>query len=63
MIVVAKQPYHVNDPVKRRPDITKAMKVLNWQPYVSRKKGLENVFNYFKSLSIEELNKKNNNFT
>jgi len=57
------KPLPVNDPVKRRPDITKAMKVLNWQPYVSRKKGLENVFNYFKSLSIEELNKKNNNFT
>ena len=43
-------------------DITKAIKILNWQPQVSRKKGLENAFNYFKSLSLEELNKKDNKF-
>jgi dTDP-glucose 4,6-dehydratase len=52
----------VNDPVKRKPDITKAMKILNWQPLVSRKKGLENAFNYFKSLTLEELNKKDSRF-
>ena len=52
----------INDPVKRKPDITKAMKILNWKPLVSRKKGLENAFNYFKSLSLEELNKKDNKF-
>ena len=51
-----------NDPVKRKPDITKAMKVLNWQPLVSRKKGLKNAFNYFKSLTLEELNKKDSRF-
>jgi hypothetical protein len=38
------------------------MKILNWQPFFSRKKGLENAFNYFKSLSLEELNKKINKF-
>ena len=52
----------VNDPVKRKPDIAKAMKILNWKPHVSRKKGLENAFNYFKSLTLEELNKKDNKF-
>ena len=52
----------VNDPIKRKPDITKAMKILNWQPLVSRKKGLENTFNFFKSLSLEELNKKDSKF-
>jgi dTDP-glucose 4,6-dehydratase len=52
----------VNDPVKRKPDITKAMKILNWQPLVSRKEGLENAFNYFKSLTLEELNKKDSKF-
>jgi dTDP-glucose 4,6-dehydratase len=56
------RPLPVNDPVKRKPDITKAMKILNWKPLVSRKKGLENAFNYFKSLSLEELNKKDNKF-
>ena len=52
----------VNDPIKRKPDITKAMKILNWQPNVSRKKGLENTFNYFKSLTFEELYKKDSKF-
>ena len=56
------KPLPVNDPVKRKPDITKAMKILNWQPLVSRKKGLENAFNYFKSLTLEELNKKDSRF-
>ena len=57
------KPLPVNDPLRRKPDITKAMKILNWQPKVSRKKGLENTFTYFKSLSLEELNKKVNKFT
>ena len=52
----------VNDPVMRKPDITKAMKILNWKPLISRKKGLEYAFNYFKSLSLEELNKEDNKF-
>ena len=56
------KPLPVNDPIKRKPDITKAMKILNWHPLVSRKKGLENTLNYFKSLSLEELNKKDNKF-
>ena len=56
------KPLPVNDPIKRKPDITKAMNVLNWKPKVSRKKGLENTFNYFRSLSLEELNKKEHKF-
>ena len=57
------KPLPVNDPVKRKPDITKAIKILNWKPKISRKKGLENTFNYFKNLSLKELNKKYNKFT
>ena len=56
------KPLPVNDPVKRKPDITKAMSILNWKPKVSRKKGLENTFNYFRNLSFEELNKKEHKF-
>jgi dTDP-glucose 4,6-dehydratase len=56
------KPLPINDPIKRKPDISKAVKILNWQPLISRKKGLENTFNYFKSLSLEELNRKNNKF-
>ena len=56
------KPLPVNDPVKRKPDISKANKILNWHPQVSRKKGLKNTFNYFKNLSLKELNKKQNKF-
>ena len=52
----------INDPIKRKPDITKAMDFLNWKPKVCRKKGLENTFNYFRRLSLEELNKKEHKF-
>lgn len=57
------KPLPVNDPAKRKPDINKAIKILNWRPQVSRKKGLESTFNYFKSLSYEELFEKHNKFT
>ena len=56
------KPLPINDPVKRKPDITKAMDILNWKPQFSRKKGLENTFNYFRSLSLDELNKKEHKF-
>ncbi|MFZ5573114.1 MAG: UDP-glucuronic acid decarboxylase family protein [Thermodesulfobacteriota bacterium] len=36
-----------NDPVKRRPDITKAMTVLNWRPVVSLEEGLKKTIAYF----------------
>jgi len=57
------KPLPVNDPIKRKPDITKAMNILNWEPKVSRKKGLEKTLNYFRSLTLEELNKKEHKFT
>lgn len=47
----------VDDPKQRQPDITKAKKVLGWQPKVSRKEGLKITYNYFKSLSPEEWSK------
>ena len=56
------KPLPINDPIKRKPDITKAINILNWKPKVSRKKGLEITFNYFRSLSLEELNKKEHKF-
>ena len=52
------KPLPVNDPIKRKPDITKAMNILNWKPKVCRKEGSEKTFNYFRSLSVEKLNNK-----
>ena len=45
----------VNDPLQRCPDITKAKKLLNWEPKTDRKTGILKTFDYFKSLSSEEL--------
>lgn len=46
----------VNDPKQRRPDITKAQKLLGWEPKVDRAEGLRRTYEYFKGLSNEELN-------
>ena len=44
------KPLPVNDPLKRKPDISKAMKILDWKPIVLRKEGFERTFKYFKSI-------------
>jgi len=38
-----------DDPKVRQPDITKAMKILHWQPTVNRKDGLKRTIEYFKT--------------
>ena len=45
----------VDDPKQRRPDITLAKKLLNWEPKITRQEGLKITYEYFKSLSKEEL--------
>ncbi|SHI30777.1 dTDP-glucose 4,6-dehydratase [Arenibacter nanhaiticus] len=47
-----------DDPLQREPDISLAKKILGWEPKVSRAEGLKKVYEYFKSLSPEELQKK-----
>ena len=37
-----------NDPMKRRPDITKAKEILGWEPKVDRAEGLRRTLEYFK---------------
>src|SRR5690606_5880292 len=44
-----------NDPKQRKPDISLAKKLLDWEPKVSRAEGLKLTYNYFKSLSKEDL--------
>ncbi|RRQ50014.1 SDR family oxidoreductase [Maribacter algicola] len=52
------KPLPKDDPTQRQPDITKAKQILGWEPKVSRSEGLKIVYDYFKSLSPEELQKK-----
>jgi dTDP-glucose 4,6-dehydratase len=51
------RPLPKDDPKQRRPDISKAKELLGWEPKVSREEGLKITYDYFKSLSHEELNK------
>ena len=46
-----------DDPKQRQPDITLAKKLLGWEPKVNRAEGLKITYEYFKSLSPEELRK------
>ncbi|WP_299223611.1 UDP-glucuronic acid decarboxylase family protein [uncultured Psychroserpens sp.] len=47
----------VNDPMQRKPDISLAKKLLQWEPKVQRTEGMEKTFSYFKGLSQDELYK------
>ena len=48
----------VDDPMQRQPDISLAKKLLNWEPKVSREEGMRKTYAYFKSLSQEDLFKR-----
>ncbi len=47
----------VDDPLQRQPDISLAKKLIDWTPKVSREVGMRKTFDYFKSLTKEELYK------
>ena len=49
------KPLPENDPLQRQPDITKAREELGWEPKIHRSEGLKVTYEYFKSLSKEEL--------
>jgi dTDP-glucose 4,6-dehydratase len=49
------KPLPQDDPKQRKPDISKAKEILGWEPKVSRAEGLKITYDYFKSLSQEEL--------
>ncbi len=51
------KPLPQDDPKQRKPDITKAKEILGWEPKVGRAEGLKITYEYFKSLSKDELNK------
>lgn len=49
------KPLPKDDPMQRQPDIFKAKKLLQWEPRISRSEGLRITYEYFKTLSREEL--------
>ena len=52
------KPLPKDDPLQRQPDITRAKEILGWEPKVDRKEGLRKVYEYFLSLTPEELRQK-----
>ncbi|MEO1487795.1 MAG: SDR family NAD-dependent epimerase/dehydratase, partial [Bacteroidota bacterium] len=51
------KPLPKDDPMQRQPDITKAREILGWEPQVGRAEGMRRTFDYFKTLTKEELKK------
>ena len=51
------KPLPADDPLQRQPNITKAREILGWEPKVSREEGMKKTYDYFRSLSEEELNR------
>ena len=57
------KPLPQDDPKQRQPDITKARKLLGWEPQVGRAEGLKRTYEYFKNLPTEELYKTAHRFS
>lgn len=60
---IISKPLPQDDPKQRKPDITKAQAILGWEPKVNRAEGLRITYDYFKSLSQEELYKTAHRFS
>jgi dTDP-glucose 4,6-dehydratase len=53
-INIVYKPLPADDPRQRQPDISKAKKLLGWEPRIDRKEGLKITYEYFRSLPEEE---------
>jgi UDP-glucuronate decarboxylase len=47
---IVQMPLPQDDPLQRRPDITKARELLEWQPAIPLRQGLERTIDYFRTL-------------
>ena len=55
------KPLPIDDPMQRQPNIDKAKEILGWEPTINRSEGLKITYEYFKSLSKDDLYKKHHN--
>jgi dTDP-glucose 4,6-dehydratase len=51
------KPLPQDDPKIRQPDITKAKQILGWEPKVNRKEGIKKTYEYFLTLTKDDLYK------
>lgn len=61
-VKIVYKPLPADDPKQRKPDITKAKTILNWEPKIHRSEGLKKTYEYFKSLPEEEWSKQPKEF-
>jgi dTDP-glucose 4,6-dehydratase len=61
-VAISYQPLPADDPKQRKPDITKAKALLDWEPKIARAEGLKKTYDYFRSLPQEEWSKKPKEF-
>ena len=47
---ILQQPLPQDDPKQRRPDITEAKRMLNWEPTIALEQGLEKTIDYFRNI-------------
>ena len=47
---IVSRPIPMDDPTQRRPDISKARRILNWEPEVTLPEGLDETIRYFKTV-------------
>ena len=61
-VKIVYKPLPADDPKQRKPDITKARKLLDWEPKVQRAEGLAKTYDYFQSLPPQEWTKQPKEF-
>ena len=61
-VKIVYKPLPADDPKQRKPDITKARKLLHWEPKVQRAEGLAKTYDYFQSLPPQEWTKQPKEF-
>jgi dTDP-glucose 4,6-dehydratase len=61
-VKIVYKPLPADDPKQRRPDITKAKALLDWEPRVPRAEGLKKTYDYFHSLSRDKWSEKPKEF-
>lgn len=61
-VKIVYKPLPVDDPKQRQPDISKAKKLLGWEPRIDRSEGLKLTYDYFRSLPKEEWSKEPKEF-
>lgn len=48
--MIERHPLPTDDPTQRKPDITRARKILGWEPQVELRTGIEKTVGYFRSI-------------